>query len=171
MLALSLLLDGPAAVGDAFATIGWPTIASVAYTAGLASLVGYTIWNMLLGRYPAALVAPFALLTPPVGLAAAALLLGQVPNPLELAGSAVLVGGVAVGQLRRRARDPVAAPRGTAAAQRAPLRSGDDASTLERAHLQHGDRRGTRPLRLLGPETRGSAARSTSRPPAARCWP
>ena len=93
-----------------FATIGWPTIASVAYTAGLASLVGYTIWNMLLGRYPAALVAPFALLTPPVGLAAAALLLGQVPNPLELAGSAVLVGGVAVGQLRRRARDPVVRP-------------------------------------------------------------
>ena len=86
VLALSLLLDGPAAVGEAFATIGWPTIASVAYTAGLASLVGYTIWNMLLGRYPAALVAPFALLTPPVGLAAAALLLGQVPNPLELVG-------------------------------------------------------------------------------------
>ena len=111
VLAISLLLDGPAAVGDAFATIGWPTIASVAYTAGLASLVGYTIWNMLLGRYPAALVAPFALLTPPVGLAAAALLLGQVPNPLELAGSAVLVGGVAVGQLRRRAGvDPVAPP-------------------------------------------------------------
>ena len=54
VLAISLLLDGPAAVGEAFATIGWPTIASVAYTAGLASLVGYTIWNMLLGRYPAA---------------------------------------------------------------------------------------------------------------------
>jgi len=131
VLGLSLLLDGPAAVGEAFATIRWPTIASVAFTAGLASLVGYTIWNMLLGRYPAALVAPFALLTPPVGLAAAALLLGQVPNPLELAGSAVLVGGVAVGQVRRRSREPVTAGRGTAAAQRTPVRSGDDAWTLE----------------------------------------
>ena len=110
VLALSLLLDGPTAVGDAFATIGWPTLASVAYTAGLASLVGYTIWNMLLGRYPAALVAPFALLTPPIGLAAAALLLGQVPNTLELVGSAVLVGGVAVGQLRRRGGSTVAPP-------------------------------------------------------------
>ena len=49
VLGLSLLLDGPGAVGEAFATIGWPTIASVAFTAGLASLVGYTIWNMLLG--------------------------------------------------------------------------------------------------------------------------
>jgi len=67
---------------------------------------------MLLGRYPAALVAPFALLTPPIGLAAAALLLGQVPNTLELVGSAVLVGGVAVGQLRRRGGSTAAAPPG-----------------------------------------------------------
>lgn len=104
VLVMSLLLDGPAAVGEAFTTIGWQTIVSVAFTAGAASLVGYTIWNMLLGRYPAALVAPFALLTPPVGLAAAALALGQVPNALELIGSALLVGGVAVGQVRRRTR-------------------------------------------------------------------
>ena len=105
VLAVSLLLDGPAVVADAFATIGWQTIASVTYTAVLASLVGYTIWNILLGRYPAAMVAPFALLAPPVGLAAAAVVLGEVPNALELAGSALLVGGVAVGQLRRRSRD------------------------------------------------------------------
>ncbi len=102
MLGLSMLLDGPAVVGDAIATIGWPTIASVAYTAGLASLVGYTIWTTLLGRYPASVVAPFALLVPPVGLGAGWLLLGEVPNEFELAGSAVLVVGVAIGQLRRR---------------------------------------------------------------------
>lgn len=102
VLGSSLLLDGPAAVGEAFATIGWETVASVAYTAGFASLVGYSIWNMLLGRYPAGMVAPFALLAPPVGLVAAALLLGQVPTPIEAVGSVVLVGGVALGQLRRR---------------------------------------------------------------------
>jgi O-acetylserine/cysteine efflux transporter len=103
VLALSLLLDGPAAVGDALTTIAWPTIVSVVFTAGFASLIGYSIWNTLLGRYPAALVAPFALLVPPVGLAAAALLLGETPNTFELIGSAVLIGGVAIGQLRRRA--------------------------------------------------------------------
>ena len=37
------------------------------------------------------------------GLATAAIVLGQVPNVLELVGSVLLVGGVAVGQLRRRA--------------------------------------------------------------------
>lgn len=103
MIGLSMLFDGPAAVGDAFTTIGWPTIVSVAFTAGFASLIGYSIWNMLLGRYPAALVAPFALLVPPVGLVAAALLLSEVPNTFELFGSALLIGGVAVGQVRRRA--------------------------------------------------------------------
>jgi O-acetylserine/cysteine efflux transporter len=102
MLALSLLLDGPAVVGEAFASMGWQTLVSVGYTAGFASLVGYSIWNMLLGRYPAGMVAPFALLAPPVGLVAAALLLGQVPSPIEAVGAVVLVGGVAVGQLRRR---------------------------------------------------------------------
>jgi O-acetylserine/cysteine efflux transporter len=104
ILGLSLLLDGPAVVGEAFTSIGWPTVLSLAYTVVLASLFGYTVWYSLLGRYPAALVAPFALLAPPAGLLSAALVLGQIPNPLELVGSALLVGGVAVGQLRRRAR-------------------------------------------------------------------
>lgn len=103
MLALSLLIDGPAVVGEAVTTIGWETVVSVAYTAGLASLVGYSIWNFLLGRYPAGMVAPIALLVPPVGLAAAAIVLGQVPNAVEAIGCAVLVAGVALGQLRRRA--------------------------------------------------------------------
>ena len=59
VLGLSLILDGPAVVGEAFTSIGWQTIVSVAYTAGFASLVGYSV-NMLLGRYPAGVVAPFA---------------------------------------------------------------------------------------------------------------
>ena len=109
VLALSLVLDGPAVVGEAFASIGWQTLVSVAYTAGFASLVGYSVWNMLLGRYPAGMVAPFALLAPPVGLVAAALLLGQVPSPIEAVGAVVLVGGVAVGQLRRRSPAPAQA--------------------------------------------------------------
>ncbi|MEI5584740.1 MULTISPECIES: EamA family transporter [unclassified Agromyces] len=107
-LLASLAIDGPASVGEAFATIGWPTIGSVAFTAIAASLIGYSIWNALLGRYPAAIVVPFALLVPPVGISAAWIVLGEVPNALELAGSAVLVAGVAlptvVGMIGRRRR-------------------------------------------------------------------
>ncbi|WP_336604011.1 EamA family transporter [Agromyces seonyuensis] len=95
MLALSLLLDGPAVIGEAFTSLGWQTAVAVAYTAIAASLVGYSIWNRLLGKYPAAAVAPFTLLVPPVGILAAVLVLGEEPNALELIGSAVLVAGVA----------------------------------------------------------------------------
>lgn len=123
VLAFSLLLDGPAAVGEAFATIGWETVVSVVYTAGLASLVGYSIWTSLLGRHPAAVVAPFALLVPPIGLAAAAVVLGEVPNVLELAGSAVLVGGVAVGLVRGR-REASVRPSDFAAAPQAGVGPG-----------------------------------------------
>ncbi|GAA2037832.1 EamA family transporter [Agromyces tropicus] len=108
-LAASLVLDGPAVVGEAFATLGWQTLVSVAFTAGAASLVGYSIWNMLLGRHPAADVVPYTLLVPPVGITAAWLVLHEVPNALEFVGSAVLVAGVAIPTLvqvvgRRRAR-------------------------------------------------------------------
>ncbi|WP_353808580.1 EamA family transporter [Agromyces sp. SYSU T00194] len=112
-LAASLVVDGPAAVGEAFTTLGWETAVSVAYTAGAASLVGYSIWNALLSRYPAADVVPFTLLVPPVGMAAAWLVLGESPNALELAGSVLLVAGVAVPTLvdlrSRRARRRAAA--------------------------------------------------------------
>ena len=111
MLGLSLLLDGPAAVGDALATMGPETWWGVAFTALVASLVGYSIWNTLLGRYPAAKVVPFTLLIPGIGMASAALVLHEYPNALEIAGAAVLVLGVAVGTLRpRRPGSPVPGP-------------------------------------------------------------
>ena len=100
MLGLSLLLDGPAAVGDALTTMGPETWWGVAFTALVASLVGYSIWNTLLGRYPTAKVVPFTLLIPAIGMGSAALVLREYPNALEIAGAAVLVLGVAVGTLR-----------------------------------------------------------------------
>ena len=49
LLGLSLLIDGPTAVSTALAGFGWPAALSTLYTAGLASLVGYGIFNTLLG--------------------------------------------------------------------------------------------------------------------------
>ena len=102
MLGLSLLLDGPAAVGDALTTMGPETWWGVAFTALVASLVGYSIWNTLLGKYPTAKVVPFTLLIPAIGMASAALVLHEYPNALEIAGAALLIVGVGVGTLRTR---------------------------------------------------------------------
>lgn len=95
-LGLSLLLDGPAAVADGLASLGWQAGLSTAYTAGLASLVGYGLFNTLLGRNPAAAVVPWILLVPPVALVSAWLLVGQVPTPAEVVGGVVMLLGVLV---------------------------------------------------------------------------
>ncbi|GAA1880907.1 EamA family transporter [Lapillicoccus jejuensis] len=96
LLALSLLLDGPAAIGTALTHVGLAAVLSTAYTVVLASLVGYTIWNGLLGRYPAASVAPFTLLVPVVGLFAGWLVLDERPVAASFVGGALLLVGVAV---------------------------------------------------------------------------
>jgi len=93
---LSLALDGPAAVGDALAGLGPEALASTLYTTVLASLVGYSIFNGLLGRYPASSVVPFVLIAPPVAMLSAWLLLGQTLSIAEAAGSAIVLLGVLV---------------------------------------------------------------------------
>ncbi|MCB7135167.1 EamA family transporter [Cellulosimicrobium marinum] len=103
LLGLSLWVDGPDAVGHALTHLTLAPVLSTLYTAWLASLVGYGVWNGLLARYPASAVVPFTMLVPPVGILAAWLVLGEVPNPAEATGGVVLLLGVAIttGVLRR----------------------------------------------------------------------
>ncbi len=96
LLALSLLVDGPVVVGDALAGLSWQAIASTLYTAVLASLVGYAIFNGLLSRYPSSAVVPWVLLAPVVAMASAWALLDERPNPAETAGGVLLLVGVLV---------------------------------------------------------------------------
>ena len=114
ILLLSLLIDGPHGMASGLSAFGWKAVVSTAYTAVLASFVGYGVWNSLLARYPSSQVVPWVLLVPPVGIVSAWLCLGETPGPAELAGGAVLVLGVLVAQdkLRRRPRAP--SPTGSA---------------------------------------------------------
>jgi len=93
MVLLSLLLEGP----QAFAALGqvsaqaWGSVLFIAYGS---TLMGYGAWAVLLGRHPASLVAPFALLVPVVGFAAAMVLLGEAVSSLEVLGSALIFLGL-----------------------------------------------------------------------------
>jgi O-acetylserine/cysteine efflux transporter len=98
LLALSLLTDGPRAVGHGLASLGWHGALSTLYTAGLCSLVGYAIFNRLLSRYPTGNVVPWILLAPVIAMASSWTLLGEVPGPAEVAGAALLVTGVLTAQ-------------------------------------------------------------------------
>jgi O-acetylserine/cysteine efflux transporter len=113
MFGLALAVDGPAEVGHALAHVTLTTVLATCYTAYLASVVGFGIWNSLLARHPAASVVPFTLLVPPVGMASAWLLQHERPGPWELAGGVVLMVGVAVTVLAGRRRVTSAAPSAT----------------------------------------------------------
>jgi O-acetylserine/cysteine efflux transporter len=109
LLALTLTLDGPSAVVDALSAFSWQAGVSTLYTAGLASLLGYGIFNTLLSRNPSSSVVPWVLLAPVVAMASAWLLLDQQPTTAELAGGVVLILGVLVAMRpRRRTAVPVA---------------------------------------------------------------
>ncbi|OAN78016.1 hypothetical protein A8B78_13465 [Jannaschia sp. EhC01] len=101
MLGLSLAVEGPAP----FATIaamgpsGW---AGVFYVAILSTIIGYSIWGGLLSRHPAALVTPFALGIPIVGLLTAWAILGETVGPWEAFSGAIILGGIALAVLGPR---------------------------------------------------------------------
>jgi O-acetylserine/cysteine efflux transporter len=101
VLLLSLAVDGPAAVVAGFGAFGWSAGISTLYTAGLASLVGYAVFNSLLARNESAYVVPWVLLAPVVAMASAWLLLGQRPGAGETVGGALLVLGVLVAMRSR----------------------------------------------------------------------
>jgi O-acetylserine/cysteine efflux transporter len=104
LLGLSLLTDGPSAVGRGLAHLGWHGVLSTVYTAGLCSLVGYAIFNRLLSKYPSGQVVPWVLLAPVVAMASSWALLGEAPGPAEVAGAVLLVAGVLIAQGTLRPR-------------------------------------------------------------------
>jgi O-acetylserine/cysteine efflux transporter len=92
---LALVVEGPAVIGTALAHLSLTAILSTLYTAIAASLVGYGIWNSLMARYPAGRVAPFTLLVPVVGMAAAWVVQHEQPSASDLVGGTVMLVGLA----------------------------------------------------------------------------
>jgi O-acetylserine/cysteine efflux transporter len=101
MLGLSFVLEGPQAMAG-LAQASPAAMGSVLFIAYGSTLIGYGIWAILLGRYPASTVAPFSLLVPIVGFAAAALLLGESITMLEIAGSVLIFLGLLLNVLGPR---------------------------------------------------------------------
>lgn len=104
LVALAMALDGPGVLADGVAAFGWKAAVSTLFTAGLASLVGYGIFNGLLSRNSPAAVVPWVMLVPPVAIGSAWVLLGEVPSTGELVGGAILVVGVLVASRPNRIR-------------------------------------------------------------------
>jgi len=115
LAAVSLATGDPRRLADAPAS-AWLSFAA----AGLVHFsVGWTLLNLSQQRLGAARTSPLLASVPLFGVVAAAVTLHEVPGPLELAGVALIVGGVyaveldRIGGLRRprRVEQPVAADR------------------------------------------------------------
>jgi O-acetylserine/cysteine efflux transporter len=102
MLPVALVADGPRAVAAAIAGMDALAWLGVAFQAGPTTLLAFGIWAWLLRRHPAALVAPFTLLVPIVGMTCAVLLLGEPVAWWKLAGAALVLGGLALNVLANR---------------------------------------------------------------------
>lgn len=104
----SLLLEGAAHITQSLITIDMTTILSLFYLAFVATILGYGIWGALLGRYETWRVAPLSLLVPVVGLASAAVLLGETLTGMQLAGAVLIMAGLYINvfgfRVRRTAR-------------------------------------------------------------------
>jgi len=98
LLLLSLLLDGPQAIGTGLAAVGWHAVLSTAYTVVMSTMVGFGVFNGLLARHPSGRVVPWVLLVPVVAMMCAWALVGEEPGTAELVGAALLVVGVLVAQ-------------------------------------------------------------------------
>jgi O-acetylserine/cysteine efflux transporter len=112
MLALSLLFEGPGAVGDALTGLDLGDLGAILYLAFIATTVGWALWAWLMKHLPASTVAPFSLLVPVFGLSSAAVLLGEPITARSLAGALLVVSGVLAtlrAARRRAAVQPAAA--------------------------------------------------------------
>ena len=91
---LSLLFEGPAAVGAALSSISLLTIGAIAYLVLLSTLLGYGIWNSLIMRHGAGRIAPFSLMVPVFGVASASLVLGERFGAFDAVGAFLILAGL-----------------------------------------------------------------------------
>jgi O-acetylserine/cysteine efflux transporter len=102
LLALSLAADGTAPL----VALAHPTLklaGSVLVVAYAGTVFGFGLWARLLAHYPAASVAPFALLVPVVGMAAGAVAFREPSTPVELIGGVLVMAGLALNVVGDRA--------------------------------------------------------------------
>ncbi len=104
---MALALEGWSAMTAGVRAATVSTWGAVAWQAVGNTMFGYAVWGWLLARYPAATVAPMALLIPVFGMSASALLLDEPLQPWKIGAAALVMSGLALGMLwpRLSARD------------------------------------------------------------------
>jgi len=99
LFALALIFEGPGAMATGIANADLTTWAAVVWQAVGNAMFGYGVWGWMLARYPAATIAPLALLVPVFGMTASAVLLGEPMQDWKLLAALFVMSGLALGIL------------------------------------------------------------------------
>jgi drug/metabolite transporter (DMT)-like permease len=94
---------GGVVVGDLDLVPSWPAHGWLIALALISQVAGYGLINLSLPRLPAVLTSVLLLAQPIATLIFSALLLSEAPSPLQLAGVALILGGVLLAAVRRGA--------------------------------------------------------------------
>jgi len=95
-LLASYVLEGPELIVESLVNFNWVSLLALGYLAVAASIVGYSLWSYLLGRYPVAQVAPLTLGVPIVGISASAFFLNETISTIQWVGSALVLCGLVI---------------------------------------------------------------------------
>jgi O-acetylserine/cysteine efflux transporter len=104
LLAMSLVLEGTDAIAAGVARADALTWLAVIWQAAGNTLFGYGGWGWLLARYPAATVAPLALLVPVFGMGSSTLVLGESLPAWKIIAALLVMAGLALNLLWPRWR-------------------------------------------------------------------
>ena len=100
----SYLIEGPELIQASLQQFDLQSALALLYLAVVATMTGYGLWGFLLGRYPAAQIAPLTLGVPVVGLSSAALLLNEHILPVQWLGIGLVLLGLLIDTLGSRFR-------------------------------------------------------------------
>ncbi|MFI7678437.1 EamA family transporter [Actinophytocola sp. NPDC049390] len=87
-------------------TVPWSAVGAVLYVGLLATVAGFGVWGYLIRTYSASAIAPFSLLVPVFGMAAAAVLTGERVTPAQVVAGVLVLSGVFAGLGRQAAARP-----------------------------------------------------------------
>ncbi|MFT5136679.1 MAG: O-acetylserine/cysteine efflux transporter [Arenicella sp.] len=94
--------EGPTIIVDSISHLSWQGWGVVLWQSVGNTLIGYGLWNMLLVRYHAALVAPWALLVPVFGMSASAIMLGELMPWWKLLAIGLILAGLSLNMWSNR---------------------------------------------------------------------
>lgn len=102
MILLALIFEGPSSFVRSYEQLTWWGVGSLCYIVYASTWVGYGVWSWLIGRYPVAVIVPFTLLVPVVGILSSVIFLGEPFQLWKLVSGLLVISGLCINLISTR---------------------------------------------------------------------